>query len=99
MLVTSIACLLQSLSFISTYLLFVSCSVPDAPIASWEFSRGNLAIERVIGHGAFGMVSKAYARDLPGKPDWTIVAVKSLQGKHMFDNIMADKLLNFGAKC
>ena len=75
----------------------VSCSVPDAPIASWEFSRGNLAIERVIGHGAFGMVSKAYARDLPGKPDWTIVAVKSLQGKQMFNNIMGDKLLTIVA--
>ena len=57
------------------------CSAPTAHIKSWEFPRGNLAIERVIGNGAFGVVSKAYARDLPDKPEWTIVAVKSLQGK------------------
>lgn len=58
----------------------ISCSAPIAQIRSWEFPRGNLAIERVIGNGAFGVVSKAYARDLPDKPEWTIVAVKSLQG-------------------
>lgn len=53
---------------------------PVAQVRSWEFPRGNLAIERVIGNGAFGVVSKAYARGLPDKPEWTIVAVKSLQG-------------------
>ncbi|KAL9964825.1 hypothetical protein ACROYT_G028515 [Oculina patagonica] len=52
---------------------------PVTHIKSWEFPRSNLAIERVIGNGAFGVVSKAYARDLPDKPDWSIVAVKSLQ--------------------
>ena len=54
--------------------------MPVAHIESWEFPRSNLAIERVIGNGAFGVVSKAYARDLSDEPDWTIVAVKSLQG-------------------
>ena len=50
------------------------------PVPSWEFPSENLAIERVVGHGAFGVVSKAYARYLPGNSEWTLVAVKSLQG-------------------
>ena len=38
----------------------------------------SVAIERAIGNGAFGVVSKAYARYLPDKPDeWIIVAVKA----------------------
>jgi len=57
----------------------IFCRAPVAQVRSWEFPRGNLAIERVIGNGAFGVVSKAYARGLPDKPEWTIVAVKSLQ--------------------
>lgn len=52
---------------------------PVAQVRTWEFPRGNLAIERVIGNGAFGVVSKAYAKGLPEKPEWTVVAVKSLQ--------------------
>lgn len=54
-------------------------AVPMAPVLLWEVARENLAIERVVGHGAFGVVSKAYLLDLPGIPDWTVVAVKSLQ--------------------
>ena len=50
------------------------------PVPSWEFRKENLAIERVVGHGAFGVVSKAYARYLQGYSEWTVVAVKSLQG-------------------
>ena len=60
--------------------LYFDLSVPALHTPSWEFSRSNLAIERVIGNGAFGVVSKAYALGLPDKPEWTIVAVKSLQG-------------------
>ena len=59
------------------------CSAPVLHIPSWEFPRCNLAIERVIGKGAFGVVSKAYARDLPDKPEWTTVAVKSLEGNRL----------------
>ena len=58
----------------------ISRRAPVAQVRSWEFPRGNLAIERVIGNGAFGVVSKAYAKGLPEKPEWTVVAVKSLQG-------------------
>ena len=50
------------------------------PVPSWEFPKENLAIERVVGHGAFGVVSKGYARYLQGYTEWTVVAVKSLQG-------------------
>ena len=46
----------------------------------WEIPRANLTIERVIGRGAFGVVSRGSALDLPGKPGWTVVAVKSIQG-------------------
>ena len=73
----------------------LSCSAPTAHIKSWEFPRGNLAIERVIGNGAFGVVSKAYARDLPDKPEWTIVAVKSLQGKNDDDVDDDDELFTY----
>ena len=50
------------------------------PVPSWEFPKENLKIERVVGHGAFGVVSKGYARYLQGYSEWTAVAVKSLQG-------------------
>ncbi|CAH3030407.1 unnamed protein product [Porites evermanni] len=54
-------------------------AAPGPHLPLWEFPRGNLAVERVIGNGAFGVVSKAYARYLPGHEEWTTVAVKSLQ--------------------
>ncbi|XP_066024083.1 fibroblast growth factor receptor 1 [Pocillopora verrucosa] len=54
-------------------------TVPMDPVPSWEFRKEDLAIERVVGHGAFGVVSKAYARYLQGYSEWTVVAVKSLQ--------------------
>ncbi|KAK2564732.1 Hemicentin-1 [Acropora cervicornis] len=46
----------------------------------WEIPRGNLNIEKVIGRGAFGVVSRGLAWDIPGRPGWTVVAVKSIQG-------------------
>ena len=46
----------------------------------WEIPRGNLNIEKVIGHGAFGVVSRGLAWNVLGKPGWTVVAVKSIQG-------------------
>lgn len=71
----------------STVCFFFSCSAPGPHLPLWEFPRGNLAIERVIGNGAFGVVSKAYARYLPGHEEWTTVAVKSLQG-NTFNNFL-----------
>ena len=46
----------------------------------WEIPRGNLNIEKVIGRGAFGVVSRGLAWDIPGRHGWTVVAVKSIQG-------------------
>ena len=48
--------------------------------AEWEIPRANLNVEKVIGRGAFGVVSRAMAWDLPGRPGWSLVAVKSVQG-------------------
>ncbi|XP_068731747.1 fibroblast growth factor receptor 1-like [Montipora capricornis] len=45
----------------------------------WEIPRENLNIEKVIGRGAFGVVSRALAWDVAGKSGWTVVAVKSVQ--------------------
>ena len=63
------------------------------PVPSWEFPKENLAIERVVGHGAFGVVSKGYARYLQGYAEWTVVAVKSLQG-NIFQVIMKITRIN-----
>ena len=63
------------------------------PVPSWEFPKENLAIERVVGHGAFGVVSKGYARHLQGYTEWTVVAVKSLQG-NIFQVIMKITRIN-----
>ena len=52
--------------------------------AEWEIPRANLNVEKVIGHGAFGVVSRAMALDLPGRPGWSLVAVKSVQGTLIF---------------
>ncbi|XP_015761888.1 PREDICTED: proto-oncogene tyrosine-protein kinase receptor Ret-like [Acropora digitifera] len=45
----------------------------------WEIPRSNLKIEKVIGRGAFGVVSRGSAWDIPGKPGWTVVAIKSIR--------------------
>ena len=63
----------------SNYGLFIF-SDPLIRTSQWEIPRGNLAMERIIGSGAFGVVSKAYVRYLPDKEEWTTVAVKSLPG-------------------
>ena len=74
-----------------TYLLYLNyCSHPITqqvinPMFSgdleWEIPRENLNIEKVIGRGAFGVVSRALAWDIAGKSGWTVVAVKSVQGE------------------
>lgn len=59
----------------------------------WEISRANLNVEKVIGRGAFGVVSRGLALDLPDKPGWTVVAVKSVQGHYIFF-IIPEAILN-----
>ena len=46
----------------------------------WEIPRSNLKVEKEIGNGSFGVVSRGLAFNLPGKPEWTVVAVKSIKG-------------------
>ncbi|KAM7440771.1 hypothetical protein ABFA07_010086 [Porites harrisoni] len=45
----------------------------------WEIPRSNLKVEKEIGNGSFGVVSRGLAFNLPGKPEWTVVAVKSIK--------------------
>jgi len=45
----------------------------------WEIPREHLKVEKVIGRGAFGVVSRGLALNLPERPGWSVVAVKSIQ--------------------
>ena len=47
---------------------------------SWEVSRENVTIEKVIGKGSFGQVAQGTARNLPMEKGTTTVAVKMLKG-------------------
>ncbi|KAL9964688.1 hypothetical protein ACROYT_G028363 [Oculina patagonica] len=47
---------------------------------SWEVSRNQITIEKIIGKGAFGQVAKGAALGLRGRPQKTQVAIKMLKG-------------------
>ena len=47
---------------------------------SWEVSRENVTIEKVVGKGAFGQVAQGTAWNLPLEKGTTTVAVKMLKG-------------------
>ena len=51
-----------------------------APAAEGEFPRSRLVIDRVVGTGAFGVVCRGYAFDLPGLTGWKTVAIKTVPG-------------------
>ena len=51
-----------------------------AATLSWEIPREHVAIEKIIGKGAFGQVAKGTAMGLRGRPQKTLVAVKMLKG-------------------
>ncbi|XP_022806967.1 fibroblast growth factor receptor 3-like [Stylophora pistillata] len=51
--------------------LYGACNLPSTGDPEWEIPRARLNVEKVIGHGAFGVVSRGLALDLPGKPGWT----------------------------
>ena len=51
---------------------------------SWEVARNQVTIEKIIGKGAFGQVTKGTAVDLPGRPGKNTVAVKMLKSKTLF---------------
>ena len=51
---------------------------------SWEVSRENVTIEKVIGKGSFGQVAQGTARNLPLEKGTKTVAVKMLKGIVVF---------------
>ena len=56
-------------------------SAPLLSEAGCEFPRNRLVIERVVGTGAFGVVCRGNAFNLPGLTGWTTVAIKTVPGK------------------
>ena len=50
----------------------------------WEVERDHVAIEKIIGKGAFGQVAKGTAVELRGRPRTTIVTIKMPRGKALF---------------
>ena len=66
-----------------------ACQAADyAPLhpltRSWEVARDHVAIEKIIGKGAFGQVAKGTAVELRGRPGTTTVAIKMLKCKAWF---------------
>lgn len=55
---------------------FVFKSDPDS---KWEFPRGQLVLDTILGEGEFGKVLKGYATDIDSRPGETTVAVKMLK--------------------
>ncbi|XP_015771107.1 PREDICTED: hemicentin-2-like isoform X8 [Acropora digitifera] len=51
----------------------------DPTTRSWEVSRENLTIQKVIGKGSFGQVAQGTARDLPLDKGTVTVAIKMLK--------------------
>ena len=51
---------------------------------SWEVERNHVAMEKIIGKGAFGQVAKGTAVELRGRPGTTTVAIKMLKGGSLF---------------
>ena len=56
----------------------------DIRTRSWEVTREDVKVEKIIGKGAFGQVAKGTAKNLPFHSDTTNVAVKMLKGKSLF---------------
>ena len=56
---------------------------------SWEVSRENIVIEKVIGQGAFGQVAQGKASELQGRDGAITVAVKMLKGNTLHCNSMS----------
>ena len=61
---------------------------------SWEIPRHHVTIEKIIGKGAFGQVAKGTTMGLRGKPQKTLVAVKTLKGGNYIHVIRYVTFLN-----
>ena len=53
---------------------------------SWEVSRENVVVEKVIGQGAFGQVARGKASELRGRKETITVAIKMLKGNTLIHN-------------
>ena len=51
---------------------------------SWEVPKECVAIEKIIGKGAFGQVAKATVKNLRGTQGKETVAVKMLKGEYSY---------------
>ena len=63
-----------------TYSEIIEYAPLNPATRSWEVSRENVTIEKVIGKGAFGQVAQGTAKNLPLETGTTTVAVKMLKG-------------------
>ena len=63
-----------------TYSEIIEYAPLNPATRSWEVSRENVTIEKVIGKGAFGQVAQGTAWNLPLEKGTTTVAVKMLKG-------------------
>ncbi len=70
--------LLQSAAQISQY------EALHPPTRSWELSREQVTIEKIIGKGAFGQVARGTVIGLLERPQETQVAIKMLKGVKYF---------------
>ena len=57
----------------------------------YEFNAEQIKFEECLGRGAFGYVHRARALGITAEPEWTLVAVKTLNGKTIVNGDMVWK--------
>ena len=65
---------------------------------SWEVSRENVVIEKLIGQGAFGQVAQGKAAEIQGREGTIKVAIKMLKGNTLHCNRLSSELTGIGCK-
>lgn len=63
------------------YLVLDENDMLEAAHRSWEISREQVTVEKVIGKGAFGQVAQGTVFSLQGEKETITVAIKMLKGK------------------
>ncbi len=70
------------------YLTLINDYAPLHPrTLSWEVSRENVIIEKIIGKGAFGQVAQGKVSQLRGREETVTVAIKMLKGTLHLDQL------------
>ena len=67
-----------------TYSEITEYSPLNPTTRSWEVSRENVMIQKVVGKGSFGQVAQGTARNLPLEKGTVTVAIKMLKGILVF---------------